>query len=811
SVASHFDLPPPECTRPTDLEETGWGVVALGRFLHAVLDRLGVRADAYAGHSIGEWTGMIASGVLPEQAVDDLLVSLRPGSLEVPGVAFAAAGCGSEEAEAAIAGLDRIAVSHDNCPHQVILCGHARSIEVARERLIEQGVICQVLPFRSGFHSPLFADYLEPHRRHFAALPVRPAETPLYSATTCAPYPDTPDAIRALAVEHLVRPLRFRELIEALYARDFRVFVQVGTGSLVGFVDDCLGQRPHLAVSASEERRSGMAQLRNLALALFVEGAAVDMEGLVATPTPRVTVPLSLGSPLIRLDPSLHGLLSARERSGAPVPPDSPILAELGRTMEALSRAGEDVVRALHSREPARWSARRRLSVHTVPALRDHAFFPQPEGWACLSDRYPVVPMTMTLELLLEAAGALAPGQVAVAVEALRVHQWLVVEPMVEVELRAELSEDGWLQVEVVDYAKARIRMAPRWPDPPPPDLGPLWSPRPAPVAAEVLYADRWMFHGPRYQGVVELGPYDDTGIDGVIDPPDAPGAPLDNAGQLLGYWLMVTQDRDQLAMPVGVDSVAWFGPAPPSGAAVRCRVRIRSLDERALRADLELVHQGRLWCRIGGWTDHRFGTDAEVWQVMRQPERNLLSEVRGPWVRFDEGRCRVPSREWLMRRYLGEAERQAMLMAEPQLQRAFLNDRVVAKDALRHLLWTGGTGSLFPVEVPLGIQPSKWVLEGALAARDLRVSVAHVGSVWVALAAEGRAVGIDIAEAGSDPATTRIRCAQRAVAQARGLAPGDDLAHLVVQGGDDRRLVVDGTPVGLVEDGPHLVAWTLE
>jgi hypothetical protein len=400
---------------------------------------------------------------------------------------------------------------------------------------------------------------------------------------------------------------------------------------------------------------------------------------------------------------------------------------------------------------------------------------------------------------------------VPVAAEALRVHQWLVVEPMVEVELRAELLEDGWVQAEVVDYARARIRLAPQWSDGPAPDLGPLFSPRPTPVDADALYKERWMFHGPRYQGVVELGPYGDTGIDGVIDAAEAPGALLDNAGQILGYWLMTTQDRDQLAMPVGVDSVAWFGPTPLPGTAVRCRARIRSLDERVLRADLELVHEGRLWCRIGGWTDRRFETDAEVWQVMRHPERSLLSEVCGPWVRFDEGRRRVPSRDWLMRRYLGEAERQAMLTAEPQLQRTFLNDRIVAKDALRHLLWAGGTGSLFPVEVPLGIQRSELVLEGALAARDLRVSVAHTGPVWVALAAEGRAVGIDITEAGSDPATNGIRCAQRAVARARGLASRDDVAHLVVQGGDDQRLVVDGTPVGLVEDGPHLVAWTLQ
>ena len=110
---------------------------------------------------------MIASGMLPRDEVDAFIESLKPGTLEVPGTLFAAVGCSAAQAHEALRGLSDVSVSADNCPHQVILCGRELSLQQAVARLKEAGVLCQLLPFRSGFHSPMFAEYLEPHRAHF--------------------------------------------------------------------------------------------------------------------------------------------------------------------------------------------------------------------------------------------------------------------------------------------------------------------------------------------------------------------------------------------------------------------------------------------------------------------------------------------------------------------------------------------------------------------------------------------------------------------------------------------------------------------
>ena len=86
-----FGLAPLEDLSPDELERRGAGVIGVGRLLNAALGELGVSPDAVAGHSLGEWCGMIASGILDDAKVDSFIRTLKPGSLKLPGFVFAAA------------------------------------------------------------------------------------------------------------------------------------------------------------------------------------------------------------------------------------------------------------------------------------------------------------------------------------------------------------------------------------------------------------------------------------------------------------------------------------------------------------------------------------------------------------------------------------------------------------------------------------------------------------------------------------------------------------------------------------------------
>jgi acyl transferase domain-containing protein len=692
-----------------ELERRGRGVFALGTLLAGALDRAGHVPVAYAGHSLGEWTAMVASEMIPKHAAAEFVAGLVDGTLEVPDVVFAAVGCGAEGADAALAGLPAITVSHDNCPHQSIVCGRADSVREALARLAARGVLCQQLPFRSGFHSPLFEGYLAPHRAHLAELALQRPRVPVWSATTCAPYPDDAAAIRTLAIDHLVKPVRFRELVLALYAAGVRAFVQLGVGSPTGFVDDTLRGKDYLAVAAAATKPGP--QLARVRAALWTEGFdAVDRAtGQAAPPAPaRARMPLQLGVPLVRLAGAVPPIALGAP-SHAVVAGDDPILAELVATLDdaaAASRAIVDAYRA--SRAPSRHVVRRALSVAAEPALLDHCFYRQPAGWPTVSDRFPVVPMTMTVAMMIDAASALAPGKVAVAVEDVRAFRWVAVAPAIDAEITAvrRAGEPDVVDVELPGYARASVRFADRYPAATTAPLAPLVNPRTPPVTARRMYDERWMFHGPAYQGVVELGPVGDDGVDGAIDVLPAPGALLDCAGQLMGWWVMQHEARDRLAMPVRVERIALLSPPPPAGVRVACRVRMRHVGEREVRADLELAAPAGVYARITGWEDRRFDSDDPVWRVLMYPERHALAEptTDGRGVVAREHWTGAASRELMMRRYLGEAERAVHDALLPRARRSWLLGRIAAKDAVRMAMWASEPErAIFPVEIALG------------------------------------------------------------------------------------------------------------
>ena len=136
---------------------------------------------------------------------------------------------------------------------------------------------------------------------------------PLWSATTCAPYPDDPDAIRALAIDHLVAPGPVPRADRARSTPSgVRAFVQLGVGSLVGFVDDTLrgadAPRDRGANVGSTRRR--LAQLARVARRAVRRRAALDeladagrapSRPVAARLARRAPMALALGVPLVTL------------------------------------------------------------------------------------------------------------------------------------------------------------------------------------------------------------------------------------------------------------------------------------------------------------------------------------------------------------------------------------------------------------------------------------------------------------------------------------------------------------------------------
>ena len=831
-VADHFGLPRPGSTtdasgpgpRVGDIGRHGAGVVGVGRLLDAALRRMGVTPDGVAGHSIGEWTAMIAGGLYSGASVDSFLESFDPDALRVPGLAFAALGASAvrvAEALATVDGMADVVLSHDNAPQQSIVCGPEEPVAELVRWFRSQGVLGQVLPFQSGFHTPMLAPYLAPIRQAAERFELHRPRVPVWSGTTAAPFPQAEDEIRSLFVRHLLEPVRFRPLVEELYRAGFRAFVQVGTGQLGSLVGDTLGHREHLSVTANSPHRAGLAQLRRVAAALWADGAEPDRTALLPAgaatvagqsaptePAPErahSAVRLDLGSALVSLDTdvlaALRTELAPRQQRSAPTPPvhdhgvglgtladSSPLAAELDALLRETGRAAAELIGA-GRRTGARGTARPvqkpapsptpvpvpvpgthtrplHISVDAMPYLLDHCFFRQPPDWPDLGDRWPVVPATTIVQHLMDAAEHLTPGHLATTARELRFGRWVPAATPITVDLTLRNDGDARLAAAFGEFAHGTVELTRDHPLPPPAwPLDPATERVPDHSASE-LYDQRWMFHGPAFQGLTELTAIGAAHIRGVITAPSAPGALLDNVGQLLGYWIMATRVDRTVVFPVGIRELRIFGPSPRPGSAVDCHIRILRLTDTVLEADVQLQSGGTVWAEVRGWQDRRFDSHPDTRPVERFVERNTLSAPQpGGWVLLHERWPDLASRDLIMRNHLGAAERSRYEQQPPRRRRAWLLGRIAVKDAVRRRLWDQGEGPVFPAEIEVLNDENgrPWVrgLHGRTLP-PLDVSLAHRAGAAVALVRPSRpddgpgvGVGIDIEEVVDRPAGT--------------------------------------------------------
>lgn len=305
-------------------------VYAASLGLHALIQDIGLEADAMLGHSTGENTALTAGRVRrfnqreevaeAVQAVNAFFRKLEAEGRIVHGTLLTVGGL-TRDTRAQLMGQVRAAGSRmqlamDNCPNQVVLFGPNELAAQWRERLAAEGAICQELPFGRAYHTPLFKPLADAFRDYFKTLEFGPGTVPLYSARHAGLFPDEPDAIRELAAQQWENPVRFTETVERLHADGFRIFLEVGpSANLTAFVSDTLrGKAEVLALSTNSRRKPDLSHLQQTLAQLFVAGVRFDaarlyahrrIAGLDLLEQPRAAVKarprLSLGMPSVRL------------------------------------------------------------------------------------------------------------------------------------------------------------------------------------------------------------------------------------------------------------------------------------------------------------------------------------------------------------------------------------------------------------------------------------------------------------------------------------------------------------------------------
>ncbi|GIN11264.1 malonyl CoA-acyl carrier protein transacylase [Shouchella clausii] len=226
------------------LKQTAYAQPALVTMSTAVLQlfrEAGIEPDFVAGHSLGEYSALVACESLTfEDAVT--LVHQRGTLMEeaVPqgqGAMAAVLGLNKEELEEVatqIAADGEVAeLANLNCPGQIVLSGTAKGIEQAAVLAKQKGAK-RVLPLAvSGpFHSSLMKPAANQFKHALEQTPFANPTVPLIANVT-AEVTDAPEVIREQLAEQIYSPVRFEESVRRMVELGVDTFIEIGAGNVL--------------------------------------------------------------------------------------------------------------------------------------------------------------------------------------------------------------------------------------------------------------------------------------------------------------------------------------------------------------------------------------------------------------------------------------------------------------------------------------------------------------------------------------------------------------------------------------------------
>ena len=233
-----FEGPQEELTQTTNAQP------ALLTTSMAILDRLkaeGITADYTAGHSLGEYSALVASGAM---GFEDAVYAVRKR-----GEFMEEAVPDGEGTMAAVLGMARdplkeitdvvtkdghvVGLANLNCPGQIVISGTVKGVELASEKAKEAGAK-RVIPLQvSGpFHSQLMKPAADQFVSILDSIAIEDAAVPVIANVTATPVTDR-EEIKRLLIEQLFSPVQWEDSVEKLLELGVDTFIEVGPGKVL--------------------------------------------------------------------------------------------------------------------------------------------------------------------------------------------------------------------------------------------------------------------------------------------------------------------------------------------------------------------------------------------------------------------------------------------------------------------------------------------------------------------------------------------------------------------------------------------------
>lgn len=196
------------------------------------------KADMVAGHSLGEFSALVANNTLSFQdglrLVSQRALAMQKACEAQPSTMAAILALADEVVEEICASIDGIVVAANyNCPGQLVISGSIDAVNEACEKMKEAGARrALVLPVGGAFHSPL----MEPARQELEAA----IKATLFSTPSCPVYQNVtasavsdPTEVQKNLVTQLTAPVRWTQSVQAMVKDGATEFVEVGPGKVL--------------------------------------------------------------------------------------------------------------------------------------------------------------------------------------------------------------------------------------------------------------------------------------------------------------------------------------------------------------------------------------------------------------------------------------------------------------------------------------------------------------------------------------------------------------------------------------------------
>ncbi len=202
------------------------------------VERVGLSPAACAGHSLGEYTALVAAGAMPFAEGAALVVSrgeaMSHAGEDAPGTMAALIGISDDDAEAACHRAEgTVWVANYNAPGQVVVAGTSDAVAAASEVARELGARKVLpLPVSGAFHTPLMAAARPALRKALGDVVFSAPEVPVVANVDARVHSD-PAEWPGLLSAQLCGPVRWRQTIETLSGLGATTYVEVGPGGVL--------------------------------------------------------------------------------------------------------------------------------------------------------------------------------------------------------------------------------------------------------------------------------------------------------------------------------------------------------------------------------------------------------------------------------------------------------------------------------------------------------------------------------------------------------------------------------------------------